>query len=1058
MVTLTPRQIASLMKQSPRKRIETVKKTVMPTHTTTTKSTSSSSGSSSSSSSKSSSSSGGGSSSPSIIQQVLAGPVGTSYVTPETPKEKTTPTTSVLLAKQAEQKRAQEEAQKKAEQEKIAEQQRQKLLQQQQQEKILKAQRTARMLRSRTLAIPKAITNIKVQPTKEVKRSASKSEYMQALHDKKQELRNIRAQLLKNFTRINPTKRYNVTLSTGETKEMTGLQYRKMIGPDINKIKKAETQADKLFKSVQATAKDWHPNTKVIKHIEPDGTVWFDVRFPYAGAEKYGSYVRDFGLDKQSPKGLATAVTTAFTAEDPFGAKSAYHALSGDKQAYIDTKVKSLHQTSKYTKEGLTGFGKLWISMPITQTALAYGAGAALGAGTSYLQVVAPKLATVAKVGMGAVAAPSLYTEGKKIYGHATKGQYGEIVGSLATLGPTAYAGYKGFKMGAPKGTTAGYRHKVKAWIKSDTDRAKFNSLFDAIDKSQKMPTGVKKEIVHLKELQMEHFKNNPEQVDALTKWILKNQGKYKIQIGGSGAQSLQIKEGRLPGDLDITVLRKTIPRPVLYKQYQVKETLPTKFRKYTGIGKPKYQIKIKKGTRIGWTRDVSPRVKAQLTKEIGIKDLSHKVDVHVRGKPGEYIRPGATFKPSKKIGKFKFMDVTEQAARKGTSWQDIEHKGRGKDIFDFLNIRKEQLLNAKSKGVDISKEWAQYQDLLKWAPKTMTGAEGKQALPKDILSAFYEKQPSKAPTLSTTRYQKFLWKHTTPPDYFQGPPYSPVLKTPYKPPTQPSAWQQAMKNLKPGWWEKYMGKGYTKTPKYQYTSKTLPSGKIEYTRVPVPKTDIPTNLYGYSGYTEAPIIPSYTAPFAIKSGYPTLASKSKVDTYPTTIKTEEVAPIPYSKKKIDDSYKKVSPPTYKPTYPAKKLYYPKQKVDIVYPGQPYKHEPITGKTGYKENYPKTKPYIYPYTPSYPVKPSEKYPTTQSYKPPYKTQSVYSKTKTRPRIMKTVYAKEEKKPSIEKYEKKKKPTEAIKYKERVWDVPDIGAIPLSRKVSKKPTFFSIVKR
>ena len=857
-------------------------------------------------------------------------------------------------------------------------------------------------------------------------RPSTTSQYVQAAYERKQEIQKVSDTVHQMQRDINPRQFYNITLPSGQTKKVLGIQYMMMLNKDLKQIDRARDASSKIYSQVVSGSKDWHPDTKVTEydpfymHInekdklvkgKTEGTTSggekaYHVKFPYAGAEYYRHYLREGGLEGgPSGKGLATATTMAFTAEDPLGAISTYHALTGDKQAYLDTKVKALHKTKEYTKEGLLGFGKLWISMPVTQVALAYVGGGALGTVTK----VAPKIALGAKVGLGLYAAPGMIASGQKTYGHIQKGQWGEVVGAVARTAPVLYAGYKGYKSGTSYGRGIARSLQEKSWIKLDTQRAKYSSLTKQIKQAGISKTVTKTKLTHLKELKPEHFKAKPDyqkgewgpkELDTISKSILKGQRKYGLQLGGSAGQKLQLKYSRAVGDIDVSSLRKTIPRPKLYKTFEPSETLGTRIHKWTGLGKKGYKVTIKKRTRVGWTRDASTKFKAKLIKDLELKptwikeggkwklvepskQLKHKVDIHVRGKPGEFIRPGAKFLSSKKLGKFKVMDVREQAMRKGTSWKDIEHKGRGKDIGDFLNIRKEQLLTAKAKGVDISAEWTEYKALVKWAPKTMTGAEGKEALPKDILSAFYEQHPSKAPSLPRTRFQTYYQKHSEPPKFTLEPPYSPELLPAYKPKLIPSAWQEAMGKIKPGWWEKYFGKGYTpKEPKYTYEVKsTGVGGKSEYWRTPTPKSTTPT---GY-GYTQPAIIPSYTTPLTTAKIYPTpVVSK----TYTTPPIEPSYTTPPYTTGEPLPSYKPPStkppytPSTPKPFYPVSKP--PPSPPPYVSPSKPYKPT-----TPYTKPYvpPYQEPYPPPYPPSYkpsappPYPPSTGYPYTEAHRP-----------------------------------------------------------------------------
>lgn len=211
--------------------------------------------------------------------------------------------------------------------------------------------------------------------------------------------------------------------------------------------------------------REWHPDTKIVKDVNK-GT--FSVSFPYAGAEKYGTYKRSL-----EGGGFAGLFATAWTPEDFLGVPSAVETIRGDKQKALDIKIQSLARVEDVGKGKWyerVGKGALWyVESPIGTIGLSIAGGYAIPQAGAFI-----KGAAAAKgVWWGRAATVGLTGTGAALIGKETvdsistiqKGDVGKGVGRLTRLGVLISGSYAGYKLTKP--SLPGIYGKGKTWYQT---------------------------------------------------------------------------------------------------------------------------------------------------------------------------------------------------------------------------------------------------------------------------------------------------------------------------------------------------------------------------------------------------------------------------------------------------------------------------------------------------------------------------------------------------------------------------------------------------------------
>ena len=607
--------------------------------------------------------------------------------------------------------------------------------------------------------------------------------------------------------------KYVIQTKQGE-KLVSGQEAQRWANKKIQEYQKMSNQIqnerNKLWQAGRDAQDEWHPKTKVIEynpathHIRNGNvvkgqekdyvegeTVRYHYKFPYGGAERYGSYKES--LDKGGFGGL---LATAFTGEDPLGLASAYYMATGDKQKAIDTKIKALHGV-KQVQEGweespLEGLkrGTMWyMNMPTTQIGLAAIGGEAMGAGLGYASSVAPKVATGAKIVGGGAGLVMGAQEAGNMYGMYQRGEYGELLGRGVTAGLAGYAGYKSFKPAYQRGQVVGRRHQLLAHVKDPAQRYKFEQAFQTMDDVQRLqlPKSERlkiKKLVGLKD--QPGYKPQPDELpiknltqreaEAFQNVMQQLQGKYNVQLSGSGAQYVGSGgKTRLPKDIDLYIGQRKIGVPAKgqYPQGRISKLK-------VGIME-KLGFKSKDRTR-EFVKEASKLMRQQLGDEWSEAHFSKMIDAHKRTPVGGLVREpsyGDVAQKPYRSGVLKnVMDVREQTARKFSTFLDPEHLGRGKDLPDFYNLAKMQAQAHPVRGRGLSKR---IEFLEKWTPALEEGTNRFPAFrtgsgelmyvtkqtPSGVMkpgTSYYEMNPQLAPGSKRGLWGKYLWKRTSQP------------------------------------------------------------------------------------------------------------------------------------------------------------------------------------------------------------------------------------------------------------------------------------------------------
>jgi len=400
-----------------------------------------------------------------------------------------------------------------------------------------------------------------------------------------------------------------------------------------------------LLKQGLEAKREWHPDTEVIKKTEG-----YEVKFPYAGAESYGSYKR--GIDKA---GLLGNLATSLTPEDPLGITSLFYNLTGKRQEAIDVKIKAMHRTTVIKEAGgilSPEFAKYWFENPTTQIGMAVAGGYGIGklgtyaAGRVSGSVLATRALQIGGVSVGAVLATPAVID---IHSTWKRGDTGEAVGKLGLLGVQVGSGYVGYKMGAA--STSGFFGKGKGL-----------TSFEA---------GAKKAYVNTLRSGMKSG-----DIDLLqgARGIRASQAYFKIKadIRLRGLRPFQAE----PSFTNIQTLEKTPGLRNWFKRHSIHR----KSEIFGGAASEKVS-----------THDIDIMYRSALGKvesgfasqKLGYGDVGQYADIKMWQRPGSIVNKMGTTKISSykhpsglRTGRF-----TEQFFRLGEGSLNLAHSGRAKDI-----------------------------------------------------------------------------------------------------------------------------------------------------------------------------------------------------------------------------------------------------------------------------------------------------------------------------------------------------------------------------------------
>lgn len=216
----------------------------------------------------------------------------------------------------------------------------------------------------------------------------------------------------------------------------------------------------KFHHMLKKGAIEWHPKTKLI----PTET-GYDIKFPYAGAEKYAHYKKQLETD------WTRQVVVKLTADDILGIPSFIESMRGETQKSMDIQIQALHKI--ISEPVLTA-----VQSHVAQLPWYFVGGAAIKIGLGYtagklaFKPIASVLAT--KIIPTAVGGVMLTHAGLDIKQTFERGDIGRAAGKLTGLGMVVVGFGVGYKLGAKvtfKGLTpkqVGYAKALKPEPKID--------------------------------------------------------------------------------------------------------------------------------------------------------------------------------------------------------------------------------------------------------------------------------------------------------------------------------------------------------------------------------------------------------------------------------------------------------------------------------------------------------------------------------------------------------------------------------------------------------------
>jgi len=342
------------------------------------------------------------------------------------------------------------------------------------------------------------------------------------------------------YAEIDPSKEY-VTPSwfpgyrKGQSQSVTGWRLRQEIKTKyITPGYTYQEQARQQWQFAMSGQQEWHPDTKI---IETD--TGFEYKFPYTGAEKYGTYKSS--LTKSGFTGL---LATAFTAEDPLGLKSAYYTATGDKQKALDVKIQAIHGTKSRS------FPEFYISSPMGTIGAAALTATGVGAGVGAISAASATAGKLTSIGLAtAFTAKTAIDVGPKVQKAFDTGDYGDLVGTATTAGLAIGAGYSGYKAGytAGYGRTEAFLYGRSTYKVGSPEYIQYKSALKTARNLQFVKSGEIKALDVSKDI----MRLDPKTAGRVISYLQRNP---RTVIGGSASAYAQLQGVRTPQDIDLLV------------------------------------------------------------------------------------------------------------------------------------------------------------------------------------------------------------------------------------------------------------------------------------------------------------------------------------------------------------------------------------------------------------------------------------------------------------------------------------------------------------------------
>jgi len=401
--------------------------------------------------------------------------------------------------------------------------------------------------------------------------------------------------------------------------------------------------SQELYMSGLRAHEEWHPETKVV--LTGEG---YDIRFPYEGAEHYGTYKKQ--LDKSGFLGL---FATAWTPEDPLGMISASEKLLGHHQKSIDAKIQAMHRIKNL--ETPTDFATWYLQSPATQIGLSIAGGYGIGkiggyaAGRVSTSILGTRILKYGSLLVGAaVITPTAFDITKTFQ----EGETGRGIAKIGMTGLLFAGGYSGYKAGMKSTSGLFGKHKGLTSYEIGSWKAFRTSMVKGMNKGE---IGLRQGISSIKASKdrISFFKD------------MRNRGLNPYQPE--------------PEFMRVQALEKTPYLRNWFKRHSISEI-------FGGAASDKpstHDIDIMYRSALGKIETTYASTK------LGYGDIKTYADIKPWQKPGSIVsRMGTTKLTSYKhpsglrTGKW-----IEQYSRLSESSLDLAHKGRLKDIPESIRI-----------------------------------------------------------------------------------------------------------------------------------------------------------------------------------------------------------------------------------------------------------------------------------------------------------------------------------------------------------------------------------
>ena len=309
--------------------------------------------------------------------------------------------------------------------------------------------------------------------------------------------------------------------------------------------------------------------------------------------------------------------------------------------------------------------------------------GKAIGGATGFLRgAKLTKTATTIELTVLATSTKQLLEGATQAYNK------GELDKYLTYQAPSLFTSFLGTKKAYQEKLIEGERSRILSYAVDDIERARLNTIFDALRKSSQLS---EKPTMQFDIDVIQKLKNNPIQQERFIKFLQDSRIKnMRIVLGGSTSMYIYgLKES--PKDIDILVK-------------------PKRF-----IGIEGWKPTLKEKSLVNDVRNIMKEYHMQL-------DIYDVHDLPKLGSRLEKMGAGYTEKPIKTTTSPTgyVLRLSELTARKGKEVFAPEHLGRGKDWEDFLTVMKSRFSKQEKLSPKKYAKYIQKQGILKIKEKPL--------------------------------------------------------------------------------------------------------------------------------------------------------------------------------------------------------------------------------------------------------------------------------------------------------------------------------------------------